>query len=87
MSRRNLAHILIGLGLLGIVWGVLHVLETANGPGPGARRFQDRRSYNQVKESVHASFPGGLLRAGVGISLMFLGTRLRRQDPPAPSNT
>ncbi len=84
MSRNRLGAALIVLGLIGIVWGVLHVLEAANGPGAGPRAFAGRRSYNQVKESVHASFLGGVLRAGAGGILIYLGTRLRdgrRQEP------
>lgn len=83
MTRRRLGLALVLLGLLGIVWGVLHVLEAANGPGYGPRTFEDRRSYNQVKEGVHGSFLGGCLRAGIGFALVAAGARLRRGPPGA----
>ena len=83
MTRRRVGLALIVLGLLGIVWGVLYVLEAANGPGFGPRRFEERRSYNQVKESVHGAFLGGCLRAGTGFALIAAGSRLRRSRPGA----
>ena len=82
--RQRLALVLTVLGLVGILWGVLHVLEAANGPGAGPRRFPERRSYNQVKVSVHEAIPGGLLRALAGVSLVLLGARLRRPALETP---
>lgn len=78
MTRARVGTTLVVLGLLGIVWGVIHVLEVANGPGTGPTTFAARRSYDQVKTSVHASFAGGLLRAFGGGALILVGTRLRR---------
>lgn len=75
--RRRLAVALIVLGLAGILWGVLHVLEAANGPGTGPKTFAERRSYDQVKVAVHESFLGGLARAMVGLGLVMVGARLR----------
>lgn len=84
MDRRRLGLVLIVLGLCGILWGVFHVLEAAEGPGPSPRTFEQRRSYNQVKEAVHATFLGGCLRAGIGFALIAGGARLRRGASAAP---
>ncbi|MEM7310001.1 MAG: hypothetical protein AAF682_25220 [Planctomycetota bacterium] len=80
MTRRRVAIALIVVGLIGVVWGVLHILEAANGPGTGPTEFAHRRSYNQVKESLHGAFLGGVLRAGIGFSLVLLGGRLQRSE-------
>ena len=82
MTRRRLGLVLLVLGLCGVVWGVLYVLEAANGPGYGPRTFEERRSYNQVKEAVHASLLGACLRAGIGFALVAAGARLRRASAP-----
>ena len=79
--RNRLGIALIVVGFLGVLWGIFHVLEAANGPGAGPTRFSQRRSYNQVKTSVHGSFPGGILRAAGGALLVIVGTRLRRGSP------
>ena len=81
--RRRLAIALIVLGLLGIVTGVVYVLEAANGPGTGPKTFAQRRSYNQVKEAVHATFPLGLVGALAGLGMVMVGKRLLEPaDPP-----
>jgi hypothetical protein len=79
--KRRLGQALIVLGLLGILLGVLHVLNAADGAGPSAKRFEDRRSYNQVKRDLHAALFGGCLRAGIGFSLAVVGARLARRTP------
>jgi hypothetical protein len=78
VRRRRLGLALILLGLAGIVWGVLHVADVANGPGLGPRRFEDQRGYDQVKRDLHRSLFGGCLRAGLGCALIAVGGRLRR---------
>lgn len=75
---------MIALGVAGILWGVLYVLEAANGPGRGPDRFEDRRSYNQVKRAVHTSIPGGLWRSALGMSLVFCGGKIRRRADAKP---
>ena len=84
MTRRRIGLALILLGLLGLIWGVLHVAEAANGPGPGPRRFEDQRGYDQVKRDLHRSLFGGCLRAGLGCALIAVGGRLRRGQGSAP---
>ena len=84
MNRGRLAVALAVLGLAGIVWGVLHVVEAANGPGLGPTQFADRVSYNQAKQAMHQSFLGGLLRAGLGAGLLWAASRLRA---PATAQT
>lgn len=78
-ARNRLGIALIVVGLLGVLWGVLYVLEAANGPGAGPTSFDQRRSYNQVKTSVHRSLPVGILQATGGALLVAVGTRLRRR--------
>jgi hypothetical protein len=80
VTRQRAGLALILLGLLCIVWGVLHVVEAANGPGLGPRRFEERRGYDQVKADLHASFFGGMLRAGLGCALIAGGGWLRRSQ-------
>ncbi len=77
------AVVLIALGVIGVLWGVFHVLETANGPGTGPKVFAQRRSYNQVKVAVHESLPGGVLRAALGATLWYLGVRTWRRSTAA----
>jgi len=74
--RRRLGTGLVVLGLIGIVWGVLHVTNAAQGTRV-RRDFAQRRSYDQVKRAVHESFAGGLARGLGGLALALLGARLR----------
>jgi hypothetical protein len=75
-GRRRLGTALLVLGLLGILWGVLHVLGAVGGPEqPG---FANRQTYDEVKPLVHRSMFGGLLRALAGLALAIAGARLRR---------
>lgn len=69
--------VLIAIGILGILWGVFHVLDAAYGPGGPPRTFAERRSYDMVKVDVHRAFFGGLLRAFGGLALVGIGGRLR----------
>ena len=85
-GRDRVGLALIALGLIGILWGVLHVLEAANGPGWGPTSFEDRRGYDQVKVDVHAALPGGLVRSFAGLGLLLLGARLRRSDEDAEAS-
>jgi hypothetical protein len=75
--RRRLGLALIALGLALIVGAVLWVLEAANGPGSGPKTFAARRSYDQVKVAVHATFPYALPVGLGGLGLALLGSRLR----------
>ena len=79
---------LLALGILGILWGVFHVLGHAYGADGPARVFAQRESYNEVKTNVHGVFLGGLLRSLAGLVVAWTGARLRRgraPDPPAPA--
>lgn len=78
MSRKRLGTVLLVLGLVVIVVAVLWVLEVANGPGTGPKTFAERRSYDQVKEALHESFPLGFAVGIGGLGLAMLGARLRR---------
>jgi hypothetical protein len=75
--RRGLGLGLIALGLALIAGAVLWVLEAANGPGSGPKTFAERRSYDQVKVAVHATFPYALPVGLAGLGLALLGARLR----------
>jgi hypothetical protein len=70
---RRRGHALVILGLLSILVGVVYVLEVANGPGTGPKRFEERRGYDQVKESVHGAAPVGFGIALSGLAVTALG--------------
>lgn len=82
--RRKLGTALIVLGLGTILGAVLWVLEVANGPGTGPKTFAERRGYDQVKESIHRTFPLAFAIGLGGLGLTMLGARLARQQPPQP---
>lgn len=83
--RAKLGAALFAIGIAMILWGVLHVAEAARGDQPLAPEFAQRRSYNQVKEAVHSTFPGGLMRGLAGLIVTMLGARMFRsyRQPPA----
>jgi len=85
LSRRGLGRVMVGLGLVVIVAAVIYVLESANGPGTGPKTFAQRRSYNQVKESVHATYPLAFLVALTGLGITMVGARMQR-DPESAAN-
>jgi hypothetical protein len=66
------------LGLAAILWGVVHVLAASQGARTLRTRFEERRTYDQVKPDVQRALPGALLRALPGLGLALLGARLRR---------
>jgi hypothetical protein len=80
--RRRIGLVLVVAGLLTIVVSVLVVLETANGPGTGPKSFAERRSYDQVKVAVHASYPLALLAGLGGLALAMTGARLLHAEDP-----
>jgi len=77
-QHRRLGATLIAIGLATIIAAVLWVLEDANGPGTGPKSFAERRSYDQVKESVHRTFPPAFAIGLAGLGLAVAGARLRR---------
>jgi hypothetical protein len=73
---------LIALGVLGILWGVFHVLDALPSPGPD---FAHRNTDYEDRKATHGSFPGGFARAMLGLGLVFVGARLRRKSSgPTP---
>ena len=84
-KRRKLGRALVVFGLVVIVASVIYVLEAANGPGTGPKTFAQRRSYNQVKESVHATYPLAFLIALSGLGLTMAGARMQR-DPESTAS-
>lgn len=77
-SRRGrLGLALIALGLAGILWGVFHVLGAIG--GYEERDFAHRKTDHQVRTVVHQTFGGALVRALLGLTLVVVGGRLRRE--------
>lgn len=76
--RARLGLALIVLGVLGVLWGVFHVLGSV--PKPAKREFAYRTTDFQARSAVHESFGGGVVRALAGLGLAVLGGYLRR--PP-----
>ena len=74
-NRRGLGLALIVLGLLGILWGVFHVLGAIG--GYPQRDFAHRKTDYEVRSIVHENFLGARLRAFGGLTLMIVGSRLR----------
>lgn len=73
--RVRLGNALIVLGLIGILWGVFHMLGAVG--GPEQRDFAHRQTYNEVKPLVQGSMLGALLRSLAGLALASVGSRLR----------
>ena len=80
--RKSLGLTLTALGLVGILWGVFHVLGAIG--GYEQRDFAHRKTDFQVRSVVHETFPGGFARAMGGLALLLIGGRLRR-DPESLS--
>ena len=70
---------LMALGFILILFGVIYLLEAANGPGAGPTTFAERRSYNQVKVALHESLPLGGGIALSGLALIMYGNHLRER--------
>lgn len=75
--RAQLGLVLIGLGILGILWGVFHILESV--PKPAKLEFAYRTTDFQARSAVHGSFAGGLVRALLGLGLAVYGGHVRRK--------
>ncbi|MCY3002070.1 MAG: hypothetical protein NTV21_09715 [Planctomycetota bacterium] len=75
--RAQLGLVLIGLGLLAILWGVFHILESV--PKPAKLEFAYRTTDHQARSAVHDSFAGGLVRALAGLGLAVYGGHVRRK--------
>lgn len=72
-ARRGL--MLIAVGVLGILWGVFHVLAAL--PTAEKLDFAHRMTDYQARSSVHETFPGGLARALIGLAIALWGGRMR----------
>ena len=63
--------LLVALGIVGILWGVFHILGAAQGSD------RTRRStYDEVKPRVQQAFPGGLVRSLAGLGIAMIGGRV-----------
>jgi hypothetical protein len=62
---------LIALGIAGILWGVFHILDAAQGSDPTRRS-----TYDEVKPRLHRAFPGGLARGLAGLGVAMIGGRV-----------
>lgn len=73
--RARLGLGLIVAGVLGILWGVFHVL----GALPTAEKldFAHRMTDYQARKSVHETFPGGMMRALAGLAIALAGGHVR----------
>ena len=75
----------MALGFLLILAGILNLTSAA--VGGRVRRFEDRRTYVQVKSAAHAAYPLTLALGLAGIGVVLLGNRLRasgRKPDPGP---
>ncbi len=73
--RRTVGAILIALGLVGILWGVFHILSAVS--DYESKDFAHRKRDYEVRKTVHERYPGALYRALAGLGLALLGARLR----------
>lgn len=73
--RAKLGLALIALGIVGILWGVFHILNAL--PTAEKLDFAHRMTDYQARKSVHETFPGGLLRSLIGLGVALLGGRIR----------
>lgn len=76
-KRARLGLILIALGVVGMLWGVFHILDSV--PKPAKREFAYRTTDFQARSAVHDSFFGGFVRAMAGLGLALYGGHLRKK--------
>ncbi len=82
-ERQGLA--VMALGFVLILAGVLHL--TIATVGGRVRRFEDRRTYNQVKIAAQQAYPLTLALGLAGIGVVILGNRLRAAGRGSESST
>jgi hypothetical protein len=70
------ALVVVGLGL--IVAGTLYVATA--GYGGKVRQLEERRSYNQVKQSVHRAWFAGTCMAVSGLCFCVWGGKIRKRN-------
>ncbi len=73
--RARIGAWLIALGILGILWGVFHMLSAVG--GPEKPDFAHRQRYDEVKVIVQREMFGALLRSLVGLAVAMAGGYLR----------
>jgi hypothetical protein len=83
-AARRAGIALVALGILVILGAVIVVLEVANGPGSGPKTFAERRSYDQVKESVQRVYPIAFPIGLGGLGLALLGSRILKRTGSRP---
>ncbi len=86
-KQARLGLILVVLGVLGMLWGVFHVLDSV--PKPVKREFAYRTTDFQARSAVHDSFLGAFVRAMAGLGLALYGSHLRKKalgDGPGTSD-
>lgn len=76
--RASIGLVLIGVGVLFVLWGVFHVLESV--PKPEKLEFAYRTTDFQARSAVHESFPGGLLRGVIGTAIAMYGGWMRSKS-------
>ena len=74
-SRSVWSLVLIVLGAIAMLAGVLRLSSAT--VGGRVQRFEDRRTYDQVKRAAHEAWPGSLLISLTGLALVIAGVRLR----------
>lgn len=85
-KQARLGLILVALGIVGVLWGVFHILGSV--PKPAKREFAYRTTDFQARSAVHDSFLGGFARAMAGLGLALYGGHLRKKargDGPGAS--
>jgi hypothetical protein len=82
-SWLTLPRALIALGVLVLIWAALYMTSSTIGGPPDQLDFAHRRTYDQIKQSVHSAALGMAWRAALGGALIWLGARLGSTDEGA----
>lgn len=75
--RFGRGHLLVAFGIALIVAATLYVATA--GYGDRVRALEERRSYNQVKESVHAAWPAAMSLGVSGVFFCVWGSRVLKR--------
>ncbi|TAJ19308.1 MAG: hypothetical protein EPO68_06500 [Planctomycetota bacterium] len=79
--RFGRGHALIAFGLALIVAATLYVATA--GYGDRVRELPERRSYNQVKQSLHSAWPAGMCLCVSGVFFCVWGGRVLKRAKSA----
>lgn len=74
--QSRLGVLLIALGILGILWGVFHLMLAVGGPEQAD--FAHRQRYDEVKPIVQHELFASLVRSLAGLFTALFGGTLRR---------